>query len=441
MPPYGLLCIAAVLERAGHHVELIDTEIHGCDDDEILSRIDSCRPELIGMSVFTIGSREAIARAAAIKRHCSIPIVAGGPHTFVDIDNFTRQHEFDYFIAGEGERTIIELTTALQTGDSLSNIPGLIYRQNGRLFKNPPRQLIEDIDELPFPSFHLLNDLHEYHPSPLGYRKRPCLPFVSSRGCPFGCVFCSSLWGKRWRSHSADYVINAVERLSKIFGAREIWFCDDTFGLDGERLRRICSGIIRKGLDMSWTCMTNVHNLDGPTLGMMKKAGCWQIQLGLESGNNDVLKSIGKPATVEVIRNQVELISKSGISPRGYFILDNLTDTQDTLEDTISFALSLPLYSADFHLLQLPLGSKAREIAHEYGTVDPSLDLLTGYSSRRLSFVPNGMSEKYLFEMQRRAHRRFFLRPSQICRMLHEVDSLEDVRRFYLLFKAFMKTL
>ncbi|MFX0197894.1 MAG: hypothetical protein ACFFCW_17365, partial [Candidatus Hodarchaeota archaeon] len=138
---------------------------------------------------------------------------------------------------------------------------------------------------------------------------------------------------------------------------------------------------------------------------------------------------------------KVNLIHEAGIQPRGYFILDHLIETKETMQETIDFAMSLPLYSADFHLLQLPFGSQAREVAHKYGKVDYNPDLLTGYSSRGLGFVPKGMTESFLFKIQQRAHLKFFLRPRQILQMITSMRTLEDVRRYIQMFWAAIKIL
>ena len=187
--------------------------------------------------------------------------------------------------------------------------------------------------------------------------------------------------------------------------------------------------------------MGNVHKLDREMLSVMKESGCWQIQLGLESGNDEVLKFVGKKTSVHMIREKLNLIHEVGIQPRGYFILDHLIETKETMQQTIDFAMSLPLYSADFHLLQLPFGSRAREIAHKYGKVDYNPDLLTGYSSQGLGFVPKGMTEGFLFRTQRKAHLKFFLRPKQILQMIMSIRTLEDMRRYVQMFWAGAKTL
>jgi radical SAM superfamily enzyme YgiQ (UPF0313 family) len=441
MPPYGLLTIAALLEKDGHTIHILDRETHAFSDQEIGKKIESIKPDMIGMSVYTIGVKEAIKTATFLKQEFSIPIVVGGPHTFVDFDNFSKNECFDLFVIGEGEITMSELAKALEGKGDLRKVDGLATRLDGKLIKNPPRERLKSLDKLPFPAFHLLDDIMAYHPSPLGYRKRPFFPLVTSRGCPFDCYSCSTIWGHKWVAHSAEYVVNLIEYLVKEFNAQEIWFSEDTFVVNKQRVLDICQGILDKKLDISWTCMANVHKLDREMLSLMKKAGCWQMQLGLESGNDEVLQFIGKKTSVSMIREKVNLIHQVGIQPRGYFILDHLVDTKETIQQTIDFAMSLPLYSADFHLLQLPLGSRARAIAHEYGKVNYNTDLLTGYSSQGLSFVPEGMTEDFLFKTQRKAHLKFFLRPRQILRLIVSIRTLEDIRRYALIFLAGIRTL
>jgi len=441
MPPYGLLSIAGLLEKDGHTVQILDREIHSYANEEMARKIEQTRPDLIGMSVFTIGFKEAIRTATFLKQHFDIPIVAGGPHTFVDLDNFSRNECFDFFVIGEGEITMSELVKTLVTKGDLGTVAGLATRIDRKFIENSPRERLNDLDILPFPAFHLLENIKAYHPSPLGYRKRPFFPLVTSRGCPFHCYFCSAIWGHKWVAHSADYVVNLIEYLIKEFNAKEIWFSEDTFVIDKQRVVDICQGILKRNLKISWTCMGNVHKLDREMLSVMKESGCWQIQLGLESGNDEVLKFVGKKTSVYLIREKLNLIHEVGIQPRGYFILDHLIETKETMQQTIDFAMSLPLYSADFHLLQLPFGSRAREIAHKYGKVDYNPDLLTGYSSRGLGFVPKGMTESFLFRTQRKAHLRFFLRPRQILQMITSIRTPEDIHRYLQMFWAGVKTL
>jgi radical SAM superfamily enzyme YgiQ (UPF0313 family) len=441
LPPYGLLSIAASLEKAGHQVNLIDREVSPLNNQEILSYIQKHTPDLIGLSIFTIGSEEGIALARAIKERFPIPVIAGGPHVFVGAEYLKKYPWFDFLVVGEGELTAVALVSALENGKNLEEIPGLLIRQGDAWQDTGPRMQIQDLDQLPFPAFHLLENIKLYHPSPFGYRKLPHLPLVTSRGCPFQCIFCSRIWGNKWRAHSAAYVLEMVKYVATRCGVKEIWFAEDTFAINRQRVIDICEGILAAGLDLTWSCMTNVNVFDEELLALMKKSGCWQVQLGLESGNDEVLKFIRKPINRALVREKVNLINRAGIKIRGYFILGHLTDTRETIEQTIDFALSLPLYTAEFHILHLPLGSKARLMAHDYGTVNEDLSLLTGYTHSGLSFIPKGLTEKEMFEFRRRGHNRFFLRPTVILRHLSEIKSLSDIKRYALVTQAFLSNI
>jgi len=441
LPPYGLLSIAACLEQAGHRVALLDREISPLADEDVVKRIQDEKPDLVGLSVFTIGCEESTALARAVKDAVDVPIVAGGPHVTIGFDYLKEERCFDYFVRGEGERTAVQLVQALDSGASVSEVPGLAFRRDGVLLENPPQTSITNLDDLPFPAFHLLEHLDQYHPTPFGYRRLPHVTLVTSRGCPFDCVFCSRLWGKKWRAHSAEYVVELTKYVVERFGAREVWFAEDTFTLNRERTAQICEGMLQAGLDIKWSCMTNVHVLDPELACLMKKAGCWQVQLGLESGNDEVLKFIRKPVSTQLIREQTNVIHDAGIKVRAYFILGHLIDTEETIRQTIGFALSLPLYTAEFHILHLPLGSEARTIAHDYGVVNCDLALLSGYTDAGLSFVPEGLTAEALFAFRREGTNRFFLRPRKLAEFALDIRSITDLRRYWLIAQAFLTSL
>jgi len=441
LPPYGLLSVAAVLERAGHRVVLVDREISTLDDVQIVDLVHRERIDVVGLSVFTIGSEEGVKLAAAIKAACDVPILAGGPHVFVGSKLLMRHHCFDYLVVGEGEITATELVDALARGDDVEAIPGLLIRRGDDWLNTPQRMQIQELDDLPFPAFHLLSDISKYHPTPFGYRRLPHMPIVTSRGCPFHCVFCSAIWGHHWRAHSAEYVLGLLDLLVKRYGIREVWFTEDTFAINRQRVVDICEGILRAGYDLAWSCMTNVHVLDEELVRLMRRAGCWQVQVGLESGSDEVLSFIRKPIRTAMIREKVNMMHRHGIKVRGYFILGHLVDTRETMRQTVQFAMSLPLHTAEFHILHLPLGSEARQIAHEYGQVNPDLSLLTGYTESGLSFVPKGLTVEEMFAIRRSAHNQFFLRPQQIWRLLSDIKSLSDLKRYFTIGQVFVKTL
>lgn len=440
MPPYGLLMIGAVLEAAGHEVRLVETAFRSLGPEDLYPEVESYQPDLVGLSVFTVGSKFSLEAAQAIKKRCSVPIVAGGPHLFVDFDQYSQNRCFDYCVKGEGEVTIIELVTALEQGDPLDGIGGLSFWRGDELVVNEPRKVIKDLDTLPMPAFHLLERREAYHPSPVSYRKKPHLGLVTSRGCPFACVFCEFIWGRKWRAMTAEAVVDMVERMIATYGAEEIWFCDDTFFLSKARVQEICRLMLERNLNLTWSAMGNLHVLDEETARLMKQAGCWQVQVGIESGNEEIIKKVGKPQDKADIREKMDLLSRVGIKVRGFFILGHMEETRESMNETIEFAKSLPLYSAEFYIMQLPLGSEIREVAHKYGKADYDYGLLTAYSSDRLSFIPEGMTAEELFAAQRRGHREFFLRPRVVWQYLSDIRGVEDIKRYLLMLKAFWDT-
>lgn len=439
LPPYGLMCLASVLEKADHTVKILDSVRYPLDPTELNSKIREFNPDLIGMSIYSIGVDKAIASAENIKTEFNVPIVAGGPHIIVYPDDLAKYDCFDYLVTGEGEQTLTELVDALANDGDFAAIKGLYYRKDGEVMKNEPRPYIEDLDELPFPAFHLIEDLAGYNPQLLVYRRRPVITLITSRGCPFECIFCNSVWTRRWRANSAEYVVDLMEHVIKNFGAREISFHEDTFALNKKRVLKICRLIKERNLNIIWSATVNLKTLDQEVIHAMKDAGCWLVSVGIESGSAEVLKFIKKPVDKETITRVTGWLHDEGIRIRGYFIIGHLIDTPETIKETIDFAKSLPLHSMNLAVMYLAPGSEAREIAEPYGTINEGLNLGTGYPRGNLSFVPNGMTEEEIRSLQKKAISNFFFRPKQIAQLITSIEGMEDVKRYARMSRAFAK--
>ncbi len=439
LPPYGLMCLASVLEKAGHTVKILDSVRYALSHEQLSVKVREFDPGLIGLSVYSIGANAAIENSVWLKQQFDIPIVAGGPHVIVYPEDLAQFDAFDYLIDGEGELTLLELVQTLENGGDLARVKGLHYRQNGKMLKNEPRPYVDDLDELPFPAFHLIDDLAGYNPQLLVYRRRPVITLITSRGCPFSCIFCNSVWTRRWRANSAKYVVDLMEYAIEQFGAREISFHEDTFALNKQRVLDICALIKEKKLDVIWTATVNLKTLDQEVIRAMKENGCWLVSVGIESGNDEVLKFVKKPVDKETVIRVTRWLDEAGIKIRGYFIMGHLIDTRETIRETLDFAKSLPLHSMNMAVMYLSPGSEAREIADKYGTVNKGLDLGTGYPRNNLSFVPRGLTEEYIQAMQRRSISNFFFRPRQIGRMIASIEGPEDVRRYARMSRAFVR--
>lgn len=440
LPPYGLLSIAGVLERHGHVVKIADADSRrGLTLEQLKDVIVDFRPDIIGLTAYSIGRDQLIATARHIKAFSPAKVVAGGPHVMTYPEDLAEFDCFDILAYGEGEYTMLDVVAHRQGRKELREIDGILYRGDKGWIRNPPRAFIEDLDELPHPAFHLLDGLKEYKPMQLLYKRLPVLTIITGRGCPYNCIFCNSIWGKKVRLNSPQYVVRLIQGVVEKFGIREIMFYEDSFCIDRERMLKLCDLILQARLDISWSCSANARTLDRALLRKMKEAGCWMISLGIESGNDDVLRFIGKPVTTEEAGKVCGWADDAGLRIRGFFMLGHPIDTKETIRQTIEFMKSLPLFTINFTILQLLPGSVFRNVAHEFGEVDYDLGLGTGHPRGALSFVPKGLTAEYLKNMQRRGYREFFLRPSQLFKLIRAVDSWEDLRKYAELAKAFVR--
>ncbi|MHB8859787.1 MAG: B12-binding domain-containing radical SAM protein [Thermoleophilia bacterium] len=439
LPPYGLCCLGAVLEKAGHEVMIIDSVRHPLSLLALAEKVKQFQPELIGLSVYSIGANQAIETAKAIKSEFGIPIVAGGPHVMVFPDDLAQCEAIDYLVTGEGEYSLLELVETIESGGNLDDVPGIYFHRDGEVVRNDARPLIDNLDDLPYPAFHLIEGIETYAPHQMVYRRKPVVTLITSRGCPFQCIFCNSVWTHRWRGNSAEYVVGLVERVIKEFGAREVSFHEDTFALNKRRVLEICRLMKERGINIPWTATVNLTTLDREVIKAMKDAGCWLVSCGIESGSDEVLRFIHKPVDKETVRRVLGWLSDEGIRIRGYFMIGHLIETRETIRETIDFAKSLPLYSMNISVMYLAPGSQAREIAHEYGSTNMSLDIGSSYQRGNLGFVPNGLTADYIQEMHRKAIVEFFVRPRQFVRLATAIRGPEDIRRYYRLVRSFVK--
>lgn len=430
LPPYGLLSIAAMLEQHGHIVRVIDADSRrGLNFEEIRLEIEHFKPEIIGMTCYSIGRQSLIETSKYIRDICPAIQIVGGPHVTVLPEDLCHFQTIDICVYGEGENTMLDIVNHYLDQKELTGIKGTVYRQNGQIRKAPPRDLIADLDILPYPAFHLLDNLHDYRPMQLTYKRRPVMTLVSGRGCPYKCIFCTNIWGNKVRLNSAEYIVGLIKKMMRDFGIKEIIFGEDSFAIDALRLNELCDRLIEEKLNICWSCACNLRSLNKPLLQKMKRAGCWLISVGIESGNDEVLKFIRKPVRVEEARQVAAWVDEVGILLNGFFMINHPIDTKETIRQTINFAKELPLFTASFSILFLKPGSKVREIAHEYGTVNYDYCLSTGHPGETLSFVARGLTPEYLKSMQRRAYAEFFIRPSQIWRLMKAIDSWEDIRK------------
>ena len=430
--PLSLCYLAAVLreEIKDINVKILDSDILNLQHEDVLKYINSYEPEIIGITGVTSTFYLTKELAELIKkRFPNIKIVIGGPHASALPVETMESKCFDYLVYGEGEYTFLDFVK----GKPLSKIKGIIYRNKGKIKVNPPRELIKDIDTLPYPAIALLPNVGAYHPQAVSYRRKPCFSMITTRGCPYHCQFCDhSVFGFKYRAHSPERIFEEIKNLVKNYGVREIKFLDDNFCLDNKRIEKICDLLIEADFDLIWVCSGRV-DMDLNLLEKMKKAGCWQICVGIESGNQKVLDFIHKNIKLERVREFVNKAHKIGIKVRGFFILGHPIDTKKIIEQTINFALSLPLYTAEFALATPFPNTELSQIAEKYGKVSGNLN---DYSTITPSFVPKGLTSQYLIRKQKQGHKRFYLRLPKVLEFLMEIRGIDDIRKYWAALKV-----
>lgn len=225
-----------------------------------------------------------------------------------------------------------------------SEIRGIAYKKGDRIFINERNSFIENLDILPFPAYHLY-EIEKYRISSVAARKNPVVWLETSRGCPFGCVYCNkTIFGRTYRVKSPERVVEEFIRVKKL-GVKEVHILDDNFTNDIERAKKICDLLIEKSVNMTW-CTTNgirVDRVDLELLKKMKRAGCYRIHIGIESGNQNILNRIKKGITLEKVRKAVKLAREAGLDVGGYFMIGLPGETEKTMQETIDFAKSLRL--------------------------------------------------------------------------------------------------
>jgi len=343
----------------------------------------------------------------------------------------------DFLIRGEAERSFPLLLNNLKRPENFKTIPGLVYREDGKLKINRP-ELIKDLDDLPLPSWDLIKP-QEYPPSQHGafFKKFPIAPIITTRGCPFACTFCNApiLSGNFIRKRSAESVLSEIKVLYYDFGIREIHIVDDNFTLDKKHAMSILRTILLSGLPISLAVPNGVrlNTLDEELLALMKKCGLYLISVGIESGSDKTLKRMRKALSIKLIKKKLTLINNMGIDIAGFFIIGFPDETEEDIKTTINFALQLPLLRANyFTFLPLP----KTPIYEELKTRGEINNII---SSKLLfectPYVPRGMTHRKLRNLQREAFLRFYLRPGILIRNILQIKSPKHfwylMRRFY----------
>jgi len=397
--PLGLAYIAAVLER-NYEVHILDAHTEGWKNlriindkyysgltiDEIGDRIKNIRPQIVGISVpFSTSEKIALEVAEKIKRvDRNIIIILGGPHpSALPLETLSCSH-VDFVVIGEGEYSTLELVEKLDKYDhkELQKVKGIGYKRNGRSIITPPRDLIEDLSSLPLPARHLL-PMEKYFTLARENREsrytytysNRWASVVTSRGCPFQCVFCSIhlTMGKRFRARSPENVIHELSHLVHSYNIKHINFEDDAMTLNKHRFERICELIVEKNLRITWSAPNGIRGdtLDETAIKKMKWSGCKRVFVAPESGVQRVVNNvIKKKLDLKKVEKSIVTLKRYGIKVDGSFVIGFIGETKSDILSTIRYALKLRKFGmsvAGFHIATPLYGTELYRTAKQKG--------------------------------------------------------------------------
>lgn len=433
--PMNLAYLAAYLRSRGFNVTIADYETEAFERRSFHRLLREKTPSVVGVSCTTPTIRNGARICELAKAYNEdIVTVVGGPHANgLPVETLREFPAFDCLVYGEGEETLRELCQTVAEQGTDFAIPGLVYRKDQEVIQNPSRELLDDLDELPFPA----RDLIDYSVQP-GHSTRGfpnnilSTELFTSRGCPFGCSFCAiqTAFGNTVRFRKTSYIQEEVAQIDRDGRFRHIVIADDTFSLKKARAFEICDILGRSGI-VSWNCDTRVTSVSKELLISMRKSGCQKVAFGVESGSQRILDLIGKRITVDQVRQAVWWAKEAGIKHiEGNFIIgSDPSETPDDLEMTKDLISSLPWTFVSVSIIVPYPGAPVAGHMRELGLIstDASWEdyVMIGASPkwRTVHF-----SSKDLLRLQRQLTRQFYLRPGYIIRQLAGIRSLRDVR-------------
>lgn len=444
IPPMGIAYIASYLEKFGHEAMIFDFLIkswrhpqkiqsngqkflrYSIPFKEVELILDKYKPDLIGIScLFAAGDKNVIDLIKQIKDYKNkIKIVLGGTDCSARPEYYLKNTNADFVIVGEGEVAMADLVKNIEENNDLKTVDGLYFRENQNIVINKPRQPISKLDEIPFPAWHLM-EMDEYliAQTPTNYLKKEknFLTVLTSRGCVRNCIFCSGAKNLgSWRSRSAENVLAEIKEIIRLFNVKEIQFLDANISISKERLTNLCDGIINNNLKISWIPLggIDVQTMDEELLKKMKKSGCYFIPLGIEHGNIEMQKTIGKIVPIEKVIKITKICKKIGIWTLGLFVIGLPGENSKTLNELLNYAIKSGVNSASFFTATPLPGSRLYDLMTKTKNEDLNLEKLGFYSTEGVS--PSGISNYNLNKLRSKMLIKFML--FQIFRLLNPIN-------------------
>ena len=386
VPPLGLFYVSGALKAGGYSdIRLFEADLHKNPERKFSEELEDFGPDVVGISAITAEalSLHALARRAAAAKRRPV-IIAGGTHASAYLKDCAADGNLDFIVRGEAEGSIVELLRGLGENAGFEKIKGISYRKNGAPVHNPAREPLMDLDKLPFPDWEIA-DFENYTKgiphSPLLYTRK-YMKILTSRGCPYGCVYCHNTHGKIFRKHSAGRVIEEVSILRNKYGIRGLEITDDIFNLDAERAKAILRGLKEKTPDVSLFFSNGLRTdlLDRELMDLMKEANTKFVCVAVETASPALQEKIGKRMDLGKLRTNAAYLTKKKIFVNGFFMIGFPGETLKELFTTVRFLLSLPIHTFMMSYCLAYEGTKLAESVPPEKRVDPARDVSPYYS-------------------------------------------------------------
>lgn len=439
-PPLKFVYVAAFLEKHGFEVDILDCNVHNYSFARAKTEIQNYNPNIVIFSSSPPTMSYDIQIADICKdidegittvlddSHISPVMPEAVLNTFKNID---------ILIKGESEATTLQLVNNL---NALDKVKGIAYRKDSTIINNEEQDPI-DLDSIPFPAYHLV-PVGKYSSITFA-RRQPFVAIITSVSCPYHCSFCiiggSTVWrgeGPRWRAKSPSKVVDEIEYLNKQFKVKAFYFFDANFTINKKRVLDICRKIIERKLNVEWGCNSRVDLVDREILHEMKRAGCWNISYGIESGSEQVLKDINKQASTNNAVEIFKISKKLGLNPSASLIIGTPNETRNSIRQTVEYVKKLNPVRAQYNMLIPFPGTKMYEDLRENNLLEKEYSF-SAYDSWCLDTMPvlhsRYLTSEELFKELKRINREFYFNPFFITKTLFRIRSLTE---FITLFKT-----
>ncbi len=434
-PPYGLAILAAILEENGIDVIVLDCTALAIP----VSRLEVSLPpgpfDVIGITASTALFHNGMEAARICRKHYpGATIVMGGVHPTVLPAQCLDTPHVDLVVRGEGEKSFLRLLK----GEKPEAIPGISYRSGNKIVHNPKGPEPINLDRNPMPAYHLL-PMDRYHTALGSSRRSPGIGLIVSRGCPGRCTYCyGHFLGRKVRFRDPQLIYAEIRMLMETYGIREIAFYDDTFTTYRKKVRALCKLLLDNQTDLSWSCFSRADTVDLDTLKQMRRAGCHQISVGIESGSEAILRTIQKDIDLDKAAKMVADCKKAGIMARACFMLGNPGETRETIRQTIDFAKKLNPDIVLFNITTPYPGTQMFDWAESNGYL--TTHDWRDYDLANVVMELPTVDKQALETAYRRAYREFYFRPAYLLKRLLNIRSFEDIKLNWNGLQAVFKT-